>query len=98
MKKLMLVVVLFCSGCSSLGFVNEDAGLSMMGGDVSVPANGSVRYTIERMPNMSPEARAWARENKVSRSVLSWFGFGGGPQVKNAGSGRQKTPYNGSGS
>lgn len=92
MKAKLLAVMLLCSGCSSLGFVNEDAGLTMMGGDVSVPANGSVRYTIERLPNMSPEARAWARENGVTRSVLGWFGFSGGPRVKNGGSARQKTP------
>jgi len=75
---------LITQGCSSLGFVNEDAGLSMLASDVSVPANGQVIYTIDRRPRTDLAARSWAKSNGVSRSYMSWFGLGG-PKQNQAG-------------
>lgn len=92
--RILLLAIVACSGCSSLGFTNEDAGLALMSGDVSVPANGAVRYTVERMPDTSDVGRAWNREMGVSRSALSWFGLGG-PKIKDAGNAKQRMQNSG---
>jgi len=79
MKTLMLilVVMVFCSGCASLGWTNEDSGVAVLASDVSIPANGSVKYTVERNPRTDPEASEYYRQMGVKRSALSWFGFDG---------------------
>ena len=84
-------LLMFCSlcllfsGCSSLGLTNEDAGHSVLASDVSVPANGEVVYTIARNPRTDSEARRYYKDNNISRSLFSWFGFKDGPKVTNGG-------------
>jgi len=83
-RLIVLSAVLTLQACSSAGWTNEDAGLSLLASDVSVPANGQVVYTIDRRPRTDMDARRWARDNSVSRSYLSWFGLGG-PKSSSAG-------------
>lgn len=79
MNKLTLTLLaVMLQACASAGFTNEDAGLSVLASDVSVPANGRVIYTIDRQPRMGADADRWAAGNGVNRSVLSWFGFDAG--------------------
>ncbi len=93
---LISFLLLLLSGCSSLGLTNEDAGHSVLASDVSVPANGSVVYTVERNPRTSIAARRWSKENGVSRSLFSWFGFKDGPEVNSGGEARTHGGANGS--
>lgn len=76
MKKVILVIALLSgSGCSHLGIMSEDAGLSALASDVSVPANGQVIYTIDRKPRTDPAAMMYYREMGTTRSIFdSFFG------------------------
>jgi hypothetical protein len=75
MKYICCVLLLLFSGCSSLGFTNEDAGHSVLASDVSVPANGNVTYIISRNPRTDGAARQYNKDMNVSRSYFSWFSF-----------------------
>jgi hypothetical protein len=74
MRYLLCVLSLVClQGCSSLGLTNEDAGHSILAGDVTIPANGAVVYTISRNPRLDPAAQQYNRDMSVSRSFFGWF-------------------------
>lgn len=83
MKKLIIAaVILSCSGCGSLGVTPEDAGNSAIVSNATVPANGSVVFTIERNPRTDPEAQQYYKQMGITRSIGSWFGLGNAGQAK----------------